>query len=91
MGMTNQRFNVRTNGNMVYIVENDKALSGCFDSYDKTDLQGIVDKLNELNDLILEVTKSMLYYIDNERSYGDEYVASVLNDIVDEFKLRDKL
>lgn len=51
----------------------------------------VTDRLNEQDELIGEITKSLLYCIDNERSYGDEYTAEVLNDIVEQFKLRERI
>lgn len=54
------------------------------------DADKICDLLNKQDELIGEITKSLLYCIDNERSYGDEYTADVLNDIVEQFKLRER-
>lgn len=55
------------------------------------DADKICDLLNEYENLIGEITKSLLYCIDNEKSYGDEYTADVLNDIVEQFKLRERI
>ena len=55
------------------------------------DADKICDLLNSQDKLIGEITKSLLYSIDNERSYGDEYTAEVLNDIVEQFKLRERI
>lgn len=55
------------------------------------DADKICDLLNSQDELIGEITKSLLYCIDNERSYGDEYTADVLNDIVEQFKLRERI
>lgn len=43
----------------------------------------------ELFDLLCKISQSMQYGIDNERSYGDEYTAEVLNDIYEEFNLKE--
>ena len=43
------RFSVEENGNMVYIAEDYRPVTSCFDSYDRTDLQKIVNKMNNLN------------------------------------------
>lgn len=44
-------------------------------------------ELERLNELIMEISKTINYQIDNERSYGDEYTAEILNDIKEQFKL----
>lgn len=42
-----------------------------------------------LYNLLCEISQSIQYGIDNERSYGDEYTTEVLNDIYNEFNLKD--
>ena len=39
--------------------------------------------------ILCEISQSIQYGIDKEKLYGDEYTSVVLNDIYDEFKLKD--
>lgn len=78
-------------GYFYYLVCDDKQLCG-FKYEDDADF--ICDLLNKQDDIIEKyrdilnaIGKCVKYSIDNERSYGDEYTASVLNDIFDEFIL----
>ena len=52
-----ERFSVEENGNMVYIAEDYIPVTSCFDSYDRTDLQKIVDMMNNLNQCYFDKIK----------------------------------
>lgn len=50
-------------------------------------LNDMDNEIERLNKLIMDISKTINYMVDNERSYGDEYTAEMLNDIKEQFNL----
>ena len=57
------KYSLNNHGNFLYILKDGDYLTGCFDSYERTDLQKIVDELNSQEDIINQLKKYCdLYY-----------------------------
>ena len=50
-------------------------------------LNDMDNEIERLDKLLLEISKTINYMIDRERSNGDEYTAEILNDIKERFNL----
>ena len=50
-------------------------------------LNDMDNEIERLDKLLLEISKTINYMIDNERDNGDEYTAEILNDIKEKFNL----
>ena len=50
-------------------------------------LNDMDNEIERLDKLLLEISKTINYMIDSERSNGDEYTAEILNDIKERFNL----
>ena len=96
--MENKRYNILSKQGVYWVEDKfSRHIDGetfKYRCYDKCRAEALCEILNEQEDMIMElkkflydINKSIMYTIDNEKNYGDEYVSEVLQDLEDEFKL----
>lgn len=69
-----KKYSIKHHGNFVGLAENNKLITGLFDSYDKMDIQKIVDLLNKKEDHIEQLRQAFIEDVKTIQIMSDGYI-----------------